>query len=156
LYAATSFTRAGRELQLRMTPTLRKQLRQEVEFLKVVEESADKFALKVSRRLDLSELRALALKEGNASLAALCRKAMPLSERIEAFSAYLAPVKDEPEPNPNGPYTVAQAGKILNLPPRTVYDLCTTGKLQHRRHGTKRGTIRITQKAIDNYSRQFA
>ena len=53
-------------------------------------------------------------------------------------------------------YTVEQASKRLNLPERTIYDIVKSGRLQSSRHGVKRGTIRISQKAINNYLAQFA
>jgi excisionase family DNA binding protein len=62
----------------------------------------------------------------------------------------------EPPADPGIPLTVPQAAKLLNLHTRTVYDLCATGKLQNQRHGTKRGTIRITRKAIERYLAQFS
>jgi excisionase family DNA binding protein len=44
--------------------------------------------------------------------------------------------------------TVEQAAKLMNVAKRTVYDLCKSGQLRHRRLGTGRGTIRIAQADI--------
>jgi excisionase family DNA binding protein len=85
----------------------------------------------------------------------------PRATMLERLTAALASLDANDDPAGHNPvasdlFTVAQASVILNLAPRTVYDLCATGRLNNQRHGTKRGTIRISRKAIDNYLKQFA
>lgn len=47
--------------------------------------------------------------------------------------------------------TVKQAAERLRISPALLYALCAAGKIRHERHGLGRGTIRITQEALDEY-----
>lgn len=47
--------------------------------------------------------------------------------------------------------TVKQAAEQLGLAERTIYALCQSNMLKHHRLGPRRGAIRITQQAIDDY-----
>jgi excisionase family DNA binding protein len=47
--------------------------------------------------------------------------------------------------------TVKQAAVALGLPENTVYLLCASGRLPHRRMGTTGKQIRITQRHIERY-----
>jgi excisionase family DNA binding protein len=49
--------------------------------------------------------------------------------------------------------TVKTAAQKLELAPATVYALCAAGRIRHERHGLGRGTIRITEAALDEYRR---
>ena len=46
---------------------------------------------------------------------------------------------------------VREAAAELGVSARLVYGLCATGKIRHERHGLKRGTIRISPAALDEY-----
>lgn len=45
--------------------------------------------------------------------------------------------------------TVKQAAEKLNVSLDTIYNLCCSGKLKHRRIGKGRGTIRIASSDLD-------
>jgi excisionase family DNA binding protein len=60
-----------------------------------------------------------------------------------ALAACLAAIPAKPARPAGGPLTVQEAAELLNLPRRTVNDLCSTGKIRHHRLGNGRGTIRI-------------
>jgi excisionase family DNA binding protein len=47
--------------------------------------------------------------------------------------------------------TVAEAAKLLEVSPKTIYDLCRTGLIGHLRIGTKRGTIRIEPEDVERF-----
>ncbi len=47
--------------------------------------------------------------------------------------------------------TVKEAAERLDLSVATIYQLCATRKIRHERHGVGRGTIRISEDAIDEY-----
>jgi excisionase family DNA binding protein len=49
--------------------------------------------------------------------------------------------------------TVREAASRLGISPKTVYSLCGEGRIVHERHGTGRGTIRITEEALEEYRR---
>jgi excisionase family DNA binding protein len=51
------------------------------------------------------------------------------------------------------PLTVKEAAERLGVSPGLVYALVRTGKIRHERHGTGRGTIRITEEALEEYRR---
>ncbi|HYT90304.1 MAG TPA: helix-turn-helix domain-containing protein [Gemmataceae bacterium] len=48
-------------------------------------------------------------------------------------------------------YTVIQAAQELQVSPTLVYALVAAGAIEHERHGLGRGTIRITEAALDEY-----
>jgi excisionase family DNA binding protein len=47
--------------------------------------------------------------------------------------------------------TVAEAAKQLNVSRGTIYNLCGTGELPHRRIGVGRGCIRFTDEDLREY-----
>jgi excisionase family DNA binding protein len=47
--------------------------------------------------------------------------------------------------------TVKEAAERLGVSAKLVYALCSKGKIVHERHGLGRGTIRITEEALDTY-----
>ena len=49
--------------------------------------------------------------------------------------------------------TVRQAAERLGISPSLVYALCKEGKMRHERHGLRRGTIRVTDEALEEYRR---
>jgi excisionase family DNA binding protein len=48
-------------------------------------------------------------------------------------------------------FTVKLAAAKLGVSPSLVYGLLAAGKIRHSRYGVGRGTIRITQEALDEY-----
>ena len=52
--------------------------------------------------------------------------------------------------------TVAEAARILEVTPATVYLLCREGRLVHRRIGLGRGVIRIDPEQLDEFRRSCA
>ena len=46
---------------------------------------------------------------------------------------------------------VKQVAAELGVSPSLVYGLCAAGRIRHERHGLKRGTIRISADALDEY-----
>jgi excisionase family DNA binding protein len=50
-------------------------------------------------------------------------------------------------------FTVKEAADRLNVSPALVYALCAEGKLAHERYGLGRGTIRISEEALEAYRR---
>lgn len=51
-------------------------------------------------------------------------------------------------------HTVKEAAERLGISPALVYALCKAGKLVHERYGLGRGTIRISEKALETYQEQ--
>lgn len=49
--------------------------------------------------------------------------------------------------------TVKQVAQQLGISQSLVYGLIAAGKIRHSRFGIGRGTIRITQEALDEYRR---
>jgi excisionase family DNA binding protein len=49
--------------------------------------------------------------------------------------------------------TIKQAAEKLNVSPSLVYALCKGGRIRHERCGLKRGTIRISDEALEEYRR---
>ncbi len=49
--------------------------------------------------------------------------------------------------------TVKQASALLNISPATVYALVAEGRIRAHRFGLKRGTIRISEEALEAYCR---
>lgn len=47
--------------------------------------------------------------------------------------------------------TVKEAAAALEVSIDTIYQLCAANRIEHARHGTGRGTIRITPAAIGAY-----
>ena len=47
--------------------------------------------------------------------------------------------------------TVADAAKLLEIKPATVYALCAAGEIDHLRMGVGRGVIRIEPGAVEAY-----
>lgn len=47
--------------------------------------------------------------------------------------------------------TVAESASVLRVSERTIYGLCSSGKLRHTRIGAGRGTIRIRRYDLDSY-----
>lgn len=47
--------------------------------------------------------------------------------------------------------TVRQAATALGVSTSLIYSLCTAGKIRHERLGLKRGTIRISAEALEEY-----
>lgn len=47
--------------------------------------------------------------------------------------------------------TVKEVARQLGISPSLVYGLCAEGKIKHERHGLRRGTIRITLEALQEY-----
>lgn len=47
--------------------------------------------------------------------------------------------------------TVKEVAAILNISPGLVYALVSQGMIEHERFGTGRGTIRITEEALNAY-----
>lgn len=47
--------------------------------------------------------------------------------------------------------TVRQAAEKLGVSPALIYALCQTRKIRHERHGLRRGAIRISEQALDEY-----
>jgi excisionase family DNA binding protein len=47
--------------------------------------------------------------------------------------------------------TVPEAAERLGVSTKLVYALCAAGKIVHERYGLGRGTIRITEEAIEEY-----
>jgi excisionase family DNA binding protein len=47
--------------------------------------------------------------------------------------------------------TVIQAAQTLGISASLVYALCGRGMIRHERHGVRRGTIRITAEALEEY-----
>jgi len=50
-------------------------------------------------------------------------------------------------------FSVKQAAEQLGVSAKLVYSLCAGGKIVHERHGLGRGTIRITEEALEVYRR---
>jgi excisionase family DNA binding protein len=48
-------------------------------------------------------------------------------------------------------YTVAQVAEELQISTTLVYALVAAGEIEHERHGMGRGTIRITEAALQKY-----
>jgi len=48
-------------------------------------------------------------------------------------------------------FTVAEVSEQLNVSRGTIYNLCATGELPHRRIGIGRGCIRITEEDLKEY-----
>jgi excisionase family DNA binding protein len=46
---------------------------------------------------------------------------------------------------------VSEAAARLNVTAALVYGLCAAGRIEHVRHGLGRGTIRISEEALDRY-----
>jgi excisionase family DNA binding protein len=49
------------------------------------------------------------------------------------------------------PMTVKEAAEKLGVSVATIYQLCAARKIRHERHGLRRGTIRISEDAIEEY-----
>jgi excisionase family DNA binding protein len=49
--------------------------------------------------------------------------------------------------------TVAQVAERLGISEALVYSLCAAGKIVHERYGLGRGTIRISEEALEAYRR---
>ncbi len=47
--------------------------------------------------------------------------------------------------------TVKQAAQKLAISQSLVYALCKAGKIRHARHGVGRGTLRISDDALEEY-----
>jgi excisionase family DNA binding protein len=47
--------------------------------------------------------------------------------------------------------SVKQAAERLGVSTKLVYALCAGGKIVHERHGLGRGTIRISEEALETY-----
>ena len=47
--------------------------------------------------------------------------------------------------------TVKEVADALCTSPSLVYALCKEGRIRHERHGLRRGTIRISEAALDEY-----
>ena len=47
--------------------------------------------------------------------------------------------------------TVKQAAENLGVSVALVYALCAAGKIRHERYGLGRGTIRISEEAVEEY-----
>ena len=47
--------------------------------------------------------------------------------------------------------TVKGAAERLGVSAKLVYALCAAGKIVHERHGLGRGTIRISEEALEEY-----
>jgi excisionase family DNA binding protein len=47
--------------------------------------------------------------------------------------------------------TVKQAAEQLGVSLALVYGLCASGRIQHERYGVGRGTIRISEEALEDY-----
>jgi len=47
--------------------------------------------------------------------------------------------------------SVKQAAEQLGISAKLVYALCASGQIVHERHGLGRGTIRITEQALEEY-----
>src|SRR5262245_58468247 len=50
--------------------------------------------------------------------------------------------------------TVKQAAEELGVRDKLVYSLCAAGKIVHERYGLGRGTIRISQQALEEFRKQ--
>lgn len=50
-------------------------------------------------------------------------------------------------------FSVSEAAKKLGISTGTVYGLCASRKLRHERHGLRRGRIKITEDALEEYRR---
>lgn len=48
-------------------------------------------------------------------------------------------------------FTVKQAAEQLGVSVGLVYGLCAAGKIRHERFGLGRGTIRISEEAMEEY-----
>lgn len=55
-------------------------------------------------------------------------------------------------PNPPA-LTVQDAAEFLNVPSKSIYNLCRNGSLKHHRIGTGRGTIRIKRADLELFVR---
>jgi len=55
---------------------------------------------------------------------------------------------DPPEENM---HTVKQVAERLNVSTKLVYALCSAGKIGYVRYGLGRGTIRISEEAVQQY-----
>jgi excisionase family DNA binding protein len=49
--------------------------------------------------------------------------------------------------------SVRQVAEKLKVSTKLIYALCASGKIVHERHGLGRGTIRITEEALEEYRR---
>ena len=49
--------------------------------------------------------------------------------------------------------TIKQTAERLSVSPALVYALCAQKRLRHERHGLGRGTIRISEEALEEYRR---
>ncbi len=58
--------------------------------------------------------------------------------------------KTTPAVMPASVLTVRQASERMGVSPRTIYDLCDSGRLRCQRIGTGRGTIRIRPSDLDD------
>jgi excisionase family DNA binding protein len=47
--------------------------------------------------------------------------------------------------------TVKEAASRLGVSPKLIYALCAEGKIEHHRYGLGRGTIRISEAALERY-----
>jgi excisionase family DNA binding protein len=52
--------------------------------------------------------------------------------------------------------TVKEVADALGTSPSLVYGLCKQGRIRHERHGLKRGTIRISPDALEEYRQSAA
>lgn len=72
------------------------------------------------------------------------RSARPRSYRVEMSS-------DRDSLNGRALFTIREASDRLHVSPSLIYALCARGLLDHHRCGLGRGTIRITEKALEVY-----
>jgi excisionase family DNA binding protein len=52
------------------------------------------------------------------------------------------------------PLNVKQAADALGVSDKLIYSLCAAGKIAHERYGLGRGTIRITEEALEAYRKE--
>lgn len=70
-------------------------------------------------------------------------------ERFVSASAIICTGTFEKSKTP--PLTVREVAQRLNVSIGLVYALCSSGRLEHRRYGTGRGTIRVNVESIEMY-----
>ncbi len=67
------------------------------------------------------------------------------------LDAHAAQPPSAPSTLPAAMLTVKEAAARLGVSTKLVYALCAAGKIIHERHGLGRGTIRISEEALEAY-----
>ncbi|MBX3411858.1 MAG: helix-turn-helix domain-containing protein [Pirellulales bacterium] len=101
----------------------------------------------------IHEAERKAAAAGVPNAVAACRKLRPGGISIgiarEVLAECLQAISVSPDPEtPDGPLTVQQAARLLNISTRKVYSLCESGELSHTTN-----PIRIQRRDLDAYQK---